>query len=216
MPKFSSKRGSKYSHDLTVKVVLLGHQGVGKTCLLCRQADDDYHINYVATIGIDLRIKDMMIDNHKVKAQFWDTAGQERFHAITKSYYRDADGFIFVYDVTDLDSFIKVRKWIRETREWDKLGSCAVVGNKIDLLESGYSRTVTEQQGRDLAEEYGFKFWETSAKENINVEPVYNFVVEDIVHKTYAKARSNSSISSEGSTVTTLMAIKPRRRRKCC
>lgn len=205
------------SHDLLVKIVLLGSAAVGKTCFLCRHADDDFLPNYVCTIGLDFRTKDFEVDNHRIKAQLWDTAGQERFHAITRAYYRDADGFIFIYDVTDLESFIQVKKWIKETRDSDKLGSCALVGNKIDLLESGVQRQVSKSEAQELANQYGFEYYESSAKENLNVDPVYDFVVSDIVHKSFERARSNSSISSEGSAVFELRKLQRKKRRiKCC
>ena len=72
----------------------------------------------------------------RVHLSIWDTAGQERFHALGPIYYRDADGAILVYDVTDADSFGKVKNWVRELRKM--LGSdlsLAIAGNKVDLGE---------------------------------------------------------------------------------
>ena len=77
----------------------------------------------------------------------WDTAGQERFHALGPIYYRDANGAVLVYDITDADSFIKVKNWVNELRKM--LGndiSLIIVGNKIDLEKQ---RHVSHQQAEE-------------------------------------------------------------------
>lgn len=76
----------------------------------------------------------MNIRGKRVNLSIWDTAGQERFHALGPIYYRDANGAVLVYDITDADSFTKVKTWIKELRKM--LGndiSLAIAGNKIDL-----------------------------------------------------------------------------------
>ena len=80
------------------------------------------------------KIRTIDLDGKTIKLQIWDTAGQERFRTITSSYYRGAHGIIVVYDVTDTDSFDKVKQWLHE------IDRCAcenvnklLVGNKRDL-----------------------------------------------------------------------------------
>ena len=78
--------------------------------------------------------KKLNIRGKRVNLSIWDTAGQERFHALGPIYYRDANGAVLVYDITDADSFTKVKTWIKELRKM--LGndiSLAIAGNKIDL-----------------------------------------------------------------------------------
>ena len=78
--------------------------------------------------------KRLNIRGKRVTLSIWDTAGQERFHALGPIYYRDANGAVLVYDITDADSFIKVKNWVKELRKM--LGndiSLIIVGNKIDL-----------------------------------------------------------------------------------
>ena len=91
--------------------------------------------------------KRLNIRGKRVTLSIWDTAGQERFHALGPIYYRDANGAVLVYDITDADSFTKVKTWIKELRKM--LGtdiSLAIAGNKIDLEKQ---RHVDHQQAEE-------------------------------------------------------------------
>lgn len=119
------------------------------------------------------------MDGKRIKLQIWDTAGQERFRTITTAYYRGAMGILLVYDVTDESSFNNIRNWIRniEQHASDNVNK-VLVGNKADMDES--KRAVPTSKGQALADEYGIKFFETSAKTNLNVEQVFFSIARDI------------------------------------
>ena len=100
------------------KILLLGDSAVGKSCLLLRYCDDSFQDIHLATIGLDFRLKTLNLDNNKkIKAQIWDTAGQDRFRAITKNYYRGANGILLIFDITDRSSFEHIRNWIEQIKE---------------------------------------------------------------------------------------------------
>ncbi|KAM6067952.1 ras-related protein Rab-15 isoform 2-T2 [Theristicus caerulescens] len=77
-------------YDVLFRLLLLGDSGVGKTCLLCRFTDNQFHPAHISTIGVDFKMKTIEVDGIKVRIQIWDTAGQERYQTITKQYYRRA------------------------------------------------------------------------------------------------------------------------------
>ena len=81
-----------YDIDITIKIVLIGESGVGKTNLLHRYTDRKFLENTKSTLGVDFISLDQEIGDSKVKVQFWDTAGQENFRAITKTYYKEVSG----------------------------------------------------------------------------------------------------------------------------
>ena len=90
--------------------------------------------------------KRVVVNSTSTQISIWDTAGQERFHALGPIYYRDADGALLVYDVTDIDSFNKVRKWVKELKKI--LGKDIVIsiaGNKCDLDKN---RCVVEEDAQ--------------------------------------------------------------------
>ena len=108
--------------------------GVGKSCLLLRYSDDSFTSSFITTIGIDFKIKSILIEESKVKLQIWDTAGQERFRTITTAYYRGAMGILLVYDVSDENSFTNVRNWMRQIdQNAAENVNRVLIGNKADV-----------------------------------------------------------------------------------
>jgi len=100
----------------------------------------------VSTIGASFLMKNMVIDEKKIKLQIWDTAGQERFKSLTPMYYRDAKAALLVYDITSAASFTKVKEWVNELRvgvPYDIL--LVVVGNKLDKAEAEEFFTALQQ-----------------------------------------------------------------------
>ncbi|CAA7034026.1 unnamed protein product [Microthlaspi erraticum] len=170
---------ARTDYDYLIKLLLIGDSGVGKSCLLLRFSDDTFTTSFITTIGIDFKIRTVELDGKRIKLQIWDTAGQERFRTITTAYYRGAMGILLVYDVTDESSFNNIRNWMKniEQHASDNVNKI-LVGNKADMDES--KRAVPTAKGQALADEYGIKFFETSAKTNLNVESVFLSIAKDI------------------------------------
>ena len=112
------------------------------------------------------------------KLSIWDTAGQERFHALTPLYYRDADGALLVYDITDGDSFQRVRDWVKELRK--VVGpsiKLAIAGNKCDMLSK---RHVTQEVAEAYAKEVGASHTLTSAKTGTGLAEVFQTIAKNM------------------------------------
>jgi Ras-related protein Rab-8A len=172
------------TYDMQIKLLMIGDSGVGKTCLLLRYANDSFSPTFITTIGIDFKIKNIEIDDKRVKLQIWDTAGQERFRTITTSYFRGAQGIVLVYDVTDRRSFESIRNWISQIQQHaDVHVNKILVGNKCDMLDE---KVVSTEEGKRLAEEFGMEFWETSAKNDINVEHSFHSIAKAVKNRLLA------------------------------
>jgi small GTP-binding protein len=204
------------NYDYIFKILLLGDSSVGKTCLLLRYSDDTFTENHISTIGLDYRFKLVTLENDKkVKLQIWDTAGQDRFRAITKNYYKGAHGIILVYDVTNINSFNNIKSWVSQIREntTDKI-KITFVGNKIDNEDL---RKISTEEGEKLAAEYDAKFFETSAKENIRVIEVFNYITEEINNQNHKK--EGESIEKKKNKPNTLIVSEEKVKNKkadCC
>lgn len=166
------------SYDFLIKLLMIGDSGVGKSCLLLRFSDDSFTTSFITTIGIDFKIKTIELDGKRIKLQIWDTAGQERFRTITTAYYRGAMGILLVYDITDEQSFLNIRNWIRniEQHAADTVNKI-LIGNKSDM---DVDRLVESDRAQLLADEYGIKFFETSAKNDLNVKEAFTSIAKDI------------------------------------
>lgn len=103
---------------ISLKILIVGESGVGKSSLLLRFVDGRFDLNSHSTIGVDYKTKMVNVDGTKVRLALWDTAGQERFRALTQSFYRGAHGVIFVYDITKRHTYIKLHDWLSELESY--------------------------------------------------------------------------------------------------
>lgn len=137
--------------------------------MLLRFADNTFNGSYITTIGVDFKIQTVEVDGERVKLQIWDTAGQERFRTITSTYYRGTHGVIVVYDVTSGDTFANVKRWLHEIEQNCDVVNRVLVGNKNDAPNQ---KVVLTEDAQRFANQMGIQLFETSAKDNINVEEV--------------------------------------------
>ena len=168
------------SDDCVYKVLLLGDSTVGKTCFLLRYCDKTFQEAHLSTIGLDYRLKSMTLQSGKnIKLQIWDTAGQDRFRAITKNYYKGANGIILIYDVTNRQSYENVKNWITQIREEANPNVVIyLAGNKIDVSEE--EKVVKTEEGKKIAEEFNLPLYETSAKNGVNINRIFEELVEKV------------------------------------
>ncbi|XP_069801233.1 ras-related protein Rab-44 isoform X2 [Dendropsophus ebraccatus] len=164
--------------DHVYKIMFVGNTHVGKTSFLCQVHEGTYNRETSATIGIDYRIKSIILDNKHYALQLWDTAGQERFYSITEQFFRKADGMVIMYDVTSRETFAAVHHWLNCIQEkvMDEI-IILLLGNKIDC---GAKRQVTFDEGQKLAQEYKLLFMECSAASGININESLTQIVRSI------------------------------------
>lgn len=93
-------------------------------------------------------------------------------------YYRGASAAVVVYDITHPSSFERAKKWVAELRaSVANAGALviALVGNKADLVDT---RAVAEADAREYAAGAGLLFFETSAKDNVNVAELFDTIAD--------------------------------------
>lgn len=154
------------------KILILGNSSVGKTSFLIRFCDDKFDSDTLTTVGVDYKKKFIKKNGQKIKLHICDTAGQERFRAIAKNLYKNADGIILMYDISNKKSFKDIKDWIisiKDNIDFNKIG-LVIVGNKIDLETE---RVIDEEMRKDLEKKENIKVLETSVKNNINVNDVF-------------------------------------------
>ncbi|XP_008937094.1 PREDICTED: ras-related protein Rab-5C isoform X2 [Merops nubicus] len=146
------------------KLVLLGESAVGKSSLVLRFVKGQFHEYQESTIG--------------VKFEIWDTAGQERYHSLAPMYYRGAQAAIVVYDITNTDTFVRAKNWVKELqRQASPNIVIALAGNKADLATK---RAVDFQDAQKYAEDNSLLFMETSAKTAMNVNEIFMAIAKKL------------------------------------
>jgi len=145
--------------------------GLAKTCLCLRYVRGSFSDSQESTIQATYLDKRLNVGKKSVKLMIWDTAGQERFHALGPIYYREANGALLVYDITDRDSFSKVRNWVKELRKIvGKDIVLLIAGNKCDLAKH---RQVSDEDAEKFAASVGATHIVCSAKTGKNVEQLF-------------------------------------------
>ena len=147
----------------------------------------------------------MTINDKLIRVKIWDTAGQEQYKALTKNFYRNSDGVIIVYDVTNKSTFEKVQEWVQsisENTDTEKNIQKVLVANKVDL-----TRKVTKEEGMKLAEKYNIPFFEASAKLDIGIKDFMTKILTDVL----------DNVSVDMSRVTLDQKLDNRKnKKKCC
>ena len=166
-------------YDEKVKLMILGDSSVGKTSLLKKYCKNEFSHSYITTVGIDFQVKLLNINDKKIKIQIWDTAGEERYRVVAKNYFNTSDGFIIMYDITNRDSFDSISNWIEQIKDsTPNYKKSVLFGNKSDLNKL---RNVQINEGKELAQKNDFKFFETSAKDGLNLNEGIESIVKDVL-----------------------------------
>ena len=95
---------------------MIGSSFTGKTSLLFRFVNDSFDPNYLNTVGVDLKSVTLKIHDQMARVNIWDTTGQEKFKSLTKSYFRNCQGAIAVFDLTKKESYYNIESQIRDFR----------------------------------------------------------------------------------------------------
>ena len=193
--------------DYMIRFALLGDSKVGKTNMIIRFVDNSFCEYIPPTMGYDKKIKIINLDKKKIKVIIWDTVGQERFLAINKSFLQNVDGIMLVYDITDLESFQHMKKWIDLVKNYNDKLPLILVGNKIDKDDE---RIVTEEEGNNLAKEYKLSFFETSAYSGKHIEKAFR----DMSQKVFNYLMNESKLSSDNFTLAKPHKSKMKRKNK--
>ena len=186
------------NYDKTLQILIIGDSLVGKTCLIQRYANGIFKEDYIGTVGLDFYTKQEMINNLTVSIKLWDTVGQERFKALTASFFRNADGVVLAYDVTDSESFDNLKFWINSIKtnlfEKNIFIPIIIIGNKIDLEDM---RDISKDIANKFAKENNFKYFETSAKTGEGVDEAFR----DLVNQILANSDKNEEAAKERKSV---------------
>ena len=203
--------------DIYLKILLIGDTSVGKTSILCKYIDDEFSDTYLSTIGIEFKIKSLIINGKKVLLRIWDTSGQERYRSITQNFYRNANGILFIFDITKKETFDNIKIWLTDSENCeDNKVTKMLIGNKIDLENK---RKIDNETIKKFAEKKEMKYFEASAKEGINIDNIFRELAELILFNKSKEDNEEEIIrkrNRENSFNLSFDSIEPIKKKTCC
>ena len=188
-----------------IKIAMLGDSMVGKTAICNTFMNIEFNDNNLSTIGMEKLESQMTLNNgEEIKLIIWDTAGQERFRSIALKSIKTAQGVVIVFDLTQKRTFLNVVNWLKEINE--KLNNVCIVlfGNKCDIDENKWE--VSKDEIMKFVEKNGLTYFETSAKEDINIKEGFKNVVNAAYEK-YEGTTSGIQLDKN---------IETKKKSKCC
>jgi Ras-related protein Rab-1A len=180
------------------KIILIGDSSVGKTNFLTQYVNERFTEEYNSTVGIEFKDKIIYINNKKkIRLQIWDTSGQERFKSLTKNYFRGCYAALFIYDVTNKNSFDNIKNWLELYNEIsDKNSEKILIGNKIDLKNIA----VQAEVAKEFAKNNHLKFFEISVKEKQNINSIFVDIVHSLENNNNKKKKETQKKPSDKSS----------------
>ena len=162
--------------NIKLKIIVLGDPYCGKTSILMRYKNDYFLENNSSTIGVDFFKLSLPKNDTNYTMHVWDTSGQEKFDSIIISYYRNIAVAILVFDLSNYSTFINIKKWLDNIEYYCKNKVIIkLVGNKSDKFN-----IVTKNEINDLCVYYNITYISVSAKNNTNIDSLFNSIIDEI------------------------------------
>lgn len=231
--KIERLKGDIKSYDRSIKVILIGDSGVGKTSIISRLISNEFSEIHTPSLSLEYNNHLIKINNYTIRMQIWDTAGQEKTNSLISNYYKSAEVAIFVYSINNLDSYTSIQEWfkelINESSDENNVKKI-LLGNKLDLENE---RKVEFKTADSFAKENGFEVFaeitcKNDEKQNIfNISNIFDAIGKLFYDEFYSQSKgdiynissfhyvaSNSMLDSKRTTETE--QILTQRKAGCC
>jgi small GTP-binding protein len=196
-----------------LKLIVIGDSGVGKTNIIKRYISNTFTIDTKSTVGVEFFTKTFKINEDILKLEIWDTAGQERYKAITSAYYRGSRGALIVYDISRIETYNNVDKWITELKEKVE-GSfkLLLIGNKSDLKEG---RKMSIETAMHKARQLNVPLMETSAFNSTNIKKAFETILKEM-YKDFKKEKFNYKKEKTNKSEGVNLEVENQKENGCC
>jgi len=187
-------RGGYMVVIIQAKIALVGDGTVGKTSLVNSfTGKTSFMEAYKMTIGVNIVVHSTERDNGiKINLCIWDLGGQPRFESVRGSFYKGSQLIVYVYDLTNKESFNNLVNWLDEVHKSVPVSNYSgiVVGNKADLDEY---RVVALENAREFSETKGFQYIEASAKDGTGTLELIDLLAENVLKKNSIRNDNHST-----------------------
>ena len=194
--------------EIIFKIITLGDSGVGKTSIINRYIKGKFSDNITSNLGVNFSYKNLTFNKtQKIMLKLYDTCGQEKYRALVKSYYKNADGVLFIFGLDDKESFDHLKDWMERFNEECKIENIpkVLVGNKCDLE---IDKELDENLIKEFAKENKIEYIKASAKDDENINALFEELGKMIYKKGLPLDNQEKLIIISGSD-------QPKKSKKC-
>ena len=201
--KIERLTGDIKSYDRSIKVILIGDSGVGKTNILSRLVNNHFNDIHIPSLSLEYNNHSIKINNYVIRMQIWDTAGQEKTNSIISNYYRSADVAIFVYSINNIKSYNSIQEWFKElinenANEDNNNVKKVLLGNKLDLEKD---RKVDNKIADTFAKDNGFEIFAEITCKDDEQQKIYNIsnifdAIGKLFYDEFTQSRDTYNMSS--------------------
>ena len=193
--KIERLKGDIKTYDRSIKVILIGDSGVGKTNILNRLVNNTFNDKHEPSLSLEYNNHSIKINSYIIRMQIWDTVGQEKYNSIISNYYKSAEVAVFVYSINDAKSYNSIQEWykelINEKNDENNNVKKILLGNKLDLEKE---RQVEFNMAKTFANDNGFEVFAEITCKNDNEQKLYNISnIFDAIGKIFYDEYSQSS-----------------------
>jgi small GTP-binding protein len=202
-----------------IKILVLGDLNVGKTNIINQYTEKKFDNNYVATLGIDFKTKNIQLNNKTIKLQIWDSVGQEKYMSISRNLFMKVQGILLVYDITNQDSFDHLDNWMKKIKEVNEFMPIILIANKCDLEED---RVISKNEGDDFAIRNHITFIEVSACNDTHIDLAFKKLCEEIIRRFEERAKKfgddllNNDINIISEARESIFFLENKKKKKIC
>jgi small GTP-binding protein len=204
---------NKQNESFFYRIIFVGDSGVGKTQIINIYNNKLFQNEHIPTFSIDFQIKTLTINGKKTNIHCIDTEGSNDFSEVTgKLFIKKADVFILVYDITSRQSFNNIYKYynifkfaLNDLEEKYSKKILYLIGNKYDLK---INRIVNEDEARDLANKYDAKYMEVSAKNGLNIDRLFEYIIQDIIKREEGSSSDSGGNVKNNAIYRNIMSIR--------
>jgi Ras-related protein Rab-1A len=231
--KIERLKGDIKTYDRSIKVILIGDSGVGKTNILNRLVNNKFNDKYEPSLSLEYNNHSIKINNYIIRMQIWDTAGQEKYNSIISNYYKSAEVAVFVYSINDIKSYNSIQEWykelINENNDDNNNVKKILLGNKLDLENE---RQVEFNTAKSFADENAFEVFAEITCKNDNEQKLYNIsnifdAIGKIFYDEYSQSSGNnlssfhyfasaSILDSKKNPENVIENVEVDKKKKCC
>ena len=178
-----------------LKVTLIGESQVGKTSLINQYVNNKFEDEYLMTIGNDKMIKEIEINENKVRLEIWDTIGQENLRSANKIFMKNTDIALIVYDITNRQSFVNLNEFYEELININKRDKMiiGIAANKSDLYENA---KVNKEEGEEYAKKINALYFESTATDHENVVNIFEELIKVYIENNKEVIEQNNNLQS--------------------